>query len=395
MRVMYITYEDVYATSILQAMVIVPLGLMQKKYDIDYCITSSKKKYGDPTLYQKNKTYVCDRYPSLKIKEFSKKMDKKQSIMVFLRDIYPMILFVIKQVKKYDVMHCRSYGGAVIGLIAYTVTRKPYIFDMRGLLPEETVDIGKLKEKSWRYKLLKWTEKILVKKAGYVLTVSDRFSKYIEKEYQHPKIMNLSNPTNFANYYTGYKQQGKINFIYSGSLQKWHLPEVTLRYFKQLYQKYGEKVYLYFCTNDKKAATSMVEKMRLPEGSFEINKVAYDQMKDYYAKADIAFCLIEQTFSKSVCFPVKFSEYIAANLFVLTNRGIGDLSDIVEEYSCGYAFQKPEAIEENFDSICEVVDNLLVKNCRLYNRNDLNFLDWEANSLDMLYAIYSDLSGIN
>ena len=108
-------------------------------------------------------------------------------------------------------------------------------------------------------------------------------------------------------------KEDRINFIYSGSNQIWHLPEKTIKLFSQIENKLKNKVYLYFCINNQSGIEELFIKYNVPKSAYEINTVPFSEMPIYYSKSQIAFCLIKESFSKSVCFPVKFSEYIASN----------------------------------------------------------------------------------
>ena len=390
MKILYITYENVYKTAILQAMVIKPLDLMNKKYGIEFTITSSVKPFERDDIYCSNKKNVQEN-TNLNVVEFEKKLTSKQSVFTFIKDIFPMIRYAIKEANNSDIIHCRSYGAAMIGIIASKITKTPYIFDMRGTLPEETVDVGKLTNKSLKFKLLKFVESLLVRHADYVFTVSDKFNNYIQNNFEKKECININNPTDFSTYYKINRNDGKVNFIYSGSMQVWHLPELTIKYYAKIYEKFGDKVYLYFCTNEIDKAEAIFKEYNIPRTAYEINTIPFKDMPKYYAKSDVAFCFIKNSFSKSVCFPVKFSEYIASELFVLANSGIGDLEEIISKYQCGLVVEDVKNIDSNLKTIIKVVQSILDGTHINYSRNELNFLDWQSKGLGTIYDTYQKI----
>ncbi|VAW40994.1 hypothetical protein MNBD_GAMMA01-790 [hydrothermal vent metagenome] len=386
MRVLYLTYENVFRTGILQAMVLKPLSLMSKKFGTEFVITSSVKGFENDDIYIKNKNNFSEE--NIYVVEFSKKLTGKQSVFTFIKDIFPLVLFSIREARKCDVIHCRSYGGAMIGFVASFFSKKPFIFDMRGVLPEETVEVGKIKRESLKFKLLKRVEKTLINKADCVVTVSNKFSEYIQDNFSPKKVVNTNNPTDFNMYGKEYSAHDKVNFIYSGSMQVWHEPEITIRYFSELYKKFGDRIFFKFCTNDAGKAEDIFEKYSLPATSYEIITAAFAEMPLHYSKSDIAFCFAKNSFSRSVCFPVKFSEYIASGLFVLGNRGIGDISDIINRYKCGVSFDDLENVSGNIGTISEVVNSMLDNSYKNYDRNALSFLDWNDEGVDNIHNIY-------
>ncbi|MDC1145867.1 glycosyltransferase [Candidatus Marinimicrobia bacterium] len=365
--------------------------MLSKKYDIDFTVTSSCKDFEKNDIYYHNKKIV-QQETKLRIKEFEKRLTNKQSILTFFKDIYPQVKFAIKEAKRSDLIHCRGYGASVIGYIASIVSNKPFIFDMRGLLPEETVDVGKISKNSIKFRLLKFVENFLIRRSNLIFTVSEKFNTYIKQSFKISNSINLNNPTDFNMYHKNNDQNKRINFIYSGSNQVWHLPEQTIEIFSELEKKYKDKVFLYFCCNDKLNIRKIFDKFDVPKDSYEINQVPFNKMPNYYSKSNIAFCLIKNSFSKSVCFPVKFSEYIASNLYVIGNKNIGDIPDIITKYRCGLVLSNIDNIKSSVNEIDTVVDNMLNRKIIHYDRNSLSFLDWNQGGIDMIFNSYKKLT---
>ncbi len=388
-KVLYINYENLYKTSILQAMVVKPLDIISKKYNIKFVVTSACKDFEKDEIYLKNKEFVQSQ-TDIDIVEFEKKLKPNQSILTFVRDIYPILKFTIKESKKFDLIHCRSYGGAVIGFIASKISGVPYIFDIRGLLPEETVELGKIKNKSFKFRLLKFAEKILLRNSAYNITVSKKFTDYIKSNFGLNNVSSISNPTDFNMFkHKNRSDSKKVKFIYSGSLQKWHLPKEVIKYFEIVHQKFGNKVHLKFCTNNLNKANLLFKESNLPQDCFSIKSVPFHNIGLEYSNADIGFCLIKNSFSKEVCFPVKFSEYIASNLFIIGNKGIGDLPKIIEQFNCGIVLEDVQDFQVNGKKINDIVQQILDNKIMKYDNSKLSFLDWNQEGSLRLIEIYN------
>ena len=393
MKVLYVTYENVYRTPILQAMVLKPLSLLAENHGISFIVTSSVKPHENDAMYEENKSHFeAQKHSGITVTEFQKKLTKKLNPFRFLFDLFPMIKYSISAAKNCDVIHCRSYGGAIIGMIASFSSGTPFIFDMRGTLPEEMLELGELQKESVRFKVLKWVERLLIHRASYILTVSNAFNEYITSTFKKSECVNVNNPTDFQSYTPSQAANGKVNFIYSGSMQAWHLPDVTIQYFQEIQKRFPDKVYLRFCTNDLAKATTLFKDYDIPSSSYEVVTVPFRNMPAYYAKSQMAFHFIRNSFSKSVCFPVKFSEYIASELFVLANEGIGDIADIVNTHQCGLVFSDLSDLEKNVEEICEFVQEMLDEEYTSYNRNNLDFLNWHTEGIDKIFRIYETVS---
>ena len=127
-KVLYLTYENLFRNPVLQSMVINPLSEISKKYNVNYIITSSVKPFEKDEIYYKNKKST-KKLPGIEVIEFEKTMNDKQSYLNFALDIYPVIKKCYNISKQVDLIHCRSYGGAIIGFIIHLLTGKPYIYD--------------------------------------------------------------------------------------------------------------------------------------------------------------------------------------------------------------------------------------------------------------------------
>lgn len=376
MKIIYVTYENVLRTPILQAQVISPTKKMHELYDVDFDIISAIKKDEFDEIYKQNK--VNANLPlGINLYEFSKTLPHGQSLFNFVKDIIPMFRKTLKLAQKSDIIHCRSYGGAFIGYIVHILSGKPFIFDMRGVLPEETVYVGKITENSFKFKLLKYIERVLVKKSAYVFTVSDKFSEYISQEYEKKNILNISNPTEYDAFKIE-KTNEVIKFVYSGSLMPWHCGELAIQYFQKIVERFGNKVHLYFCTNMLEESKELITKYEIPKSSITVQRLPFNEMRKLNSSSHFAFCFTEPSFITSVCCPVKFAEYIASNQFVITNEGVGDLSSIVDEYKYGVSFKDYNKIDENLSVIFEQVEKILNGEKSEDYRKNVPFMNWNV-----------------
>ncbi|MEQ5874342.1 glycosyltransferase [Pseudoalteromonas sp. MEBiC 03485] len=328
MKILYIAYENVFSTGILQAQVITQFEFINRKYNVSYDLISTLKveESKDP-LYIKNRNETFDRVGAfVNIHEFSKTVSKTQSVISFIIDSFKILRSSLYLAKEVDIIHARSYGGGMLAYVLSSILRKPFIFDMRGILPEETVQVGKIKNGSFKYKLLKFCERLLINKASSVFTVSNNFSSYLLSNFsiEKNKIFNISNPTVYDNSVSLNKRTDIVNFLYSGSCQEWHCPKETLLLFNQLRKKYRDKVFLRICSADDEKFIKLADEVGLPKDSFSISRVPFIEMKDVYKEAHIGFCFRRKGLTSLVSCPVKFAEYISSGIYVVSNKGVSD-----------------------------------------------------------------------
>lgn len=351
-RIIFITYENVFRNGILIAMVLKPAIMLAEKYKIKITITSAIKEGEIDDIYITNKKKYISKY--VDVIEFNKSINEKQSILSFLSDIFKQYLFLVKYVNRSDIVHARGYGGAFIATLIKIRLGNDWIFDIRGTLPEETVDLGKIRKISFKYFLLKVAEFCFLNFSNIVVAVSYQMQKHF-KRYTFRKIYVIRNPTTLSDYNKRKRRNlTPKNIVYLGSLQNWHLPIETLSIMQEMSKLSKTPIKFTLITSDTKSAYNYISRLCL-DISIEVKSLAYDLIPSELSKFDLGFCLIKPTFSKSVCMPVKFNEYLAAGVFIISNKSIGDLESIINKKS-GYILEDLSSLDnaklifENYNS---------------------------------------------
>src|SRR5207249_4350586 len=72
-----------------------------------------------------------------------------------------------------QLIHARSYVPAAIALVAGILTRRPYVFDMRGWLGEEFVDAGYWTLDDVRFKAWRFAERLLLRRAAHIVVLTN------------------------------------------------------------------------------------------------------------------------------------------------------------------------------------------------------------------------------
>jgi len=87
---------------------------------------------------------------------------------------------------------------------------------------------------------------------------------------------------------------------------------------------------------------SRLGQLGLSAGDYCVGTVSPNEVPNYLAAADFAFCFIKPGYSKLASSPTKIGEFLASGLPVLCNSGIGDIDDVLVTNRVGI-------ILENFD----------------------------------------------
>ena len=158
------------------------------------------------------------------------------------------IFIVLFYIMKYDIamIHSRSYMPAILGLLFQKLLGIKFIFDMRGLLIDEMISVGKWKNNSLRVRSMRLLEKQCILNANAIVVVSEQFRQYIlNLSYVSGKqginIEVIPTCVDLERFQVGTKDRNeslksknledRIIFLYSGSLTGWQLAEEVVNFF--------------------------------------------------------------------------------------------------------------------------------------------------------------------
>ena len=130
------------------------------------------------------------------------------------------------------------------------------------------------------------------------------------------------------------------------------LPEM-LEFFRVYTSRYPGARFL-FVTQDppdlirNEARTREVDRDRLI-----IRSASREEVPEFVASADLGIAFKQPSFSAKACSPTKMGEMLAVGLPIVTNAGVGDVEQMVEDMQCGVAIREfsPESYARAVDQI--------------------------------------------
>jgi len=287
---------------------------------------------------------------------------------------------VAKAIVKYndfDIIHCRSYIPAIIGLKLKKKYEKKYIFDMRGFWPDERVEGGiwNLRNPVYKlvYKYFKKKEKELILNSDYVVTLTNKAKEEIKKWgfYNCPieVIPCCADPAVFSvesiskrlyDYYkTFIKKENDRSIIlsYLGSLETWYLPGEMMHFYKRLLNKYPNSKFVFITKSNPNIIRHYIKKYGVPKNNVIIISAYRNEIPAILAHTDINIFFIKPTYSKIASSPTKHGEVMLMGLPVICNSGIGDVDNIINSSATGYIIK--DFTDECFDEAINKLDDFL------------------------------------
>ncbi len=313
---------------------------------------------------------------------------KRPSVPATLYDVLCGVYFTWKFIKreKVDVLHARVQLPTLIGALARKLSRtKPkLIFDIRGFYPEEYTDGGLWKENGWLYRMVKRNEKWLLKESdGFVVltekarqilfpesaeTGFDKFGRPVEVI---PCCVDLSrfnaaNKTSRAEIRKKYNLENRQVIAYAGSLGSWYLADEMADLMQAAREQDGSTFALILTQSAPDIMAKRLRKRGFGDEDFLVTKIPHGEIPKYLSAADIALSFIKPCFSKLSSSPTKIAEYLASGIPIITNRGVGDVAEVIEKHQSGAVVEdfSRESYIESLRKIAELRQTSdLYENC--------------------------------
>lgn len=331
---------------------------------------------------------------------------KKPSLLATLLDIFLGTLFSIYLVitKKIEVIHCRSYIPAVMGLVLKKILRVKFIFDMRGLMADEFVDGGNWGKNSFNYKVVKSLEKKFLLSADAIVVLTERICKVIKTfSYLKNKTLNMKiipccvdlqkfrHQRLLQDSYKLKHLKGKTILIYVGSIGTWYLLKEMVDFFTVFKKRFSNTHFIILTHSHRQQVDEVITDKGLEKKDFSIIRAPSLEVASYISLARVGISFIKPVFSKQASSPTKLAEYLACGLPVIINSGIGDTEDLVKHNKVGTVIS--EFNEANYmRAIDELVELTKYKvdlegRCRKVAENYFSLIEGAKKYFD----IYQDL----
>ena len=253
--------------------------------------------------------------------------------------------FFIARNYKVDIIHARSYVPAVIALGLKKVLGVKFLFDMRGFWVDERVDGGLWKQNSYIYKLSKWFESKFLLNADFIISLTHAAVREIKKfPYLADHSLRISViPTcaDLSRFKLANLPKDSFNnkFIlgYVGSIGTWYNFDAVIEAFKELRLQQPRSKLLIVNQNENELISSMVAKADIASEFFEIIKATHHEIPTLMQEMSAGIFFIKPLFSKQASAPTKLGEYLGCGIPCLSNKGVGDMTHILEGENVGIA----------------------------------------------------------
>lgn len=217
-----------------------------------------------------------------------------------------------------------------------------FIFDCHGTEPNEI----KMRIKGKKGKLLYWIsyfqEKIVVKRANAIVTVTNKQFELFRTKKQNIVLPMLPSDYFLNNIVTKDSARNKLGidtnkvvYCYSGGAQVWQKVPETIDYYKKIE---NDNTLFLIITQEQDLFKTFLDEKNIE--NYLILSANYKDMPTILPAADYGFCIRENTIVNNVASPTKLLEYISCGIRPIITSGIGDLSEFIVNNNLGICIQE-------------------------------------------------------
>jgi len=287
--------------------------------------------------------------------------------------------FQLQRSEGFDMVHCRSYVAADVGLKMKKKFGIKFFFDMRGFWADEKKDGGSWKMDSPIFKRVyayyKKKEGEYLQNADYIVSLTNAGKKeMLTWPYYNSQVpigiipccadMNHFSLTDHDQKIKGREilgiEKNKLVFSYLGSLGTWYMIDEMLQLFKKVKAVYNNAFFLFVTPSDPKLILTRLAANEINENDIKIIEARRPQVPVYIKASDINISFIKPVYSKISSSPTKLGEVLSMGIPVISNSGVGDVETIINEIGGGFIFH--QFSEAEYKELIDYIPQLLNKN---------------------------------
>ena len=239
-----------------------------------------------------------------------------------------------------ELIHARSYLPAAAAWAVFRLTGTPFIFDMRALWPEELITAGRLQRGSIIHKVLTRLEKVCLRDAAAVVSLTDAAVGYLQDQYptelqgQHIAVIpTCADLQRFkrSNKPPSERVYGCVGTVLSG----WFLMDWLAALFNTAAQKDPEAKFEVVTRDDTETVRAALDIDGKLGDRLSIFPSASESVHEALQKQSTSVMFFTAGTSKLGSAPTRLGEALGCGIPVIANEGVGDVADIIRRYNVG------------------------------------------------------------
>ena len=292
---------------------------------------------------------------------------KKPPLLSTIYDVQRMkkLAHSLHKMHRFDIIHCRSYISALVGIgMKYRFETK-FLFDMRGFWADERLEGGiwNLSNPLFKtvYSYFKKKEKRFFNESDAIVSLTHKGKEVIVKEFaiSGDKInvipccadLNLFDrnkivESELTELRTKHGIDANTKILgYVGSIGTWYMLPEMLDFFKTLRTKDSSWKFLIVSGEVPETIYSKASEKEIEQESLIITSCLHKEVPKYISLFDLSVFFIRPSFSKQASSPTKQGELMAMGIPIVCNAGVGDTDLVIEKYKAGAVLEETNPSE--------------------------------------------------
>ena len=382
-HILYISYDGM--TDPLGQSQVLPYLIENSISGYQFSLISFEKK----DRFEKNKEIIQKICDENSINWHPLNYTKNPPIVSTLWDIFKMYLETkkINKKQKVDLIHCRSYQAAEIGMMMKNNFNIPWVFDMRGFWADERID-GNIWEMSsfiFRniYKHYKKKEIQFLTNADQIISLTNNAKEEIiswqEKKIIDSKFKNkkleievipccvdtdlFSNENVNTSILSKMKEELSIKedqFVlgYVGSIGTWYMLPEMLDFFRVLKELKSDALFLFITNEPPERIIALAKSKNIAPKDLRITSCLHKDVPTYISLFTISIYFILPAYSKKASSPTKQGELMAMGIPIVCNANVGDADKVIADTNSGWVMHQFN--EESYNkTVNQILNNPL------------------------------------
>ncbi len=321
----------------------------------------------------------------------------KPKVLSTIIDIYKINKTAINlfDSEKFDIVHCRSYIPAIIGLKLKRKRNVKFIFDMRGFWADERIDGGIWNIKNpvfyLIYRFFKKKELQFLKESDTIVCLTHKakteilsWKIFTDKSVNIEVIpcccdTDLFNPS-YAVLEKKLETRKQLNIkddslvlSYLGSVGTWYMLPEMLKFFKKLSDKYPNSIFFFITPDSPEIIYKEAKSLNITDDKLLIKTVPRNEVPLMLGAADISIFFIKPAYSKIASSPTKQAEVMSMGQPIICNAGIGDTDFIIEKSGAGIVVK--DFSNKELDKAINCIDKILKISHKTIREYAINHFD--------------------
>jgi glycosyltransferase involved in cell wall biosynthesis len=281
--------------------------------------------------------------------------------------------------KTVEVVHCRSYMAALIGLYLKKRFLVKFIFDMRGFWADERIDGNIWSKKKFihrkLYSYFKKKEIEFLQQADYTISLTTNAKQEMlswpQLKGQHIPIKvipccvdlelfslkNILDPDKKKLKEKLHISENDFVLSYLGSIGTWYMLDEMLDFFSCVQQQIENAKFLFITPDHRDHILEKAKAKNIDPKNLIICSATRKEVPLYVSISTISIYFIKPSYSKKASSPTKTAEILALGIPIITNSGIGDSTELLEDSGAGLLIS--EFSNQNYTKIINQFSVLL------------------------------------